>query len=72
MKTSTSRWGAVLAVLVGTSMVHAAATDPPAITYTGDGSDLQEVIDAAPTGATITFDAGGVWKSPSRSQSAGR
>ena len=57
MKTSTSRWGAVLAVLVGTSMVHAAATDPPAITYTGDGSDLQEVIDAAPTGVTITFDA---------------
>ena len=57
MKTSPSRLGAVLAVLVGTSMVHAAATDPPAITYTGDGSDLQEVIDAAPTGVTITFDA---------------
>ena len=34
MKTSPSRSGAVLAVLVGTSMVHAAATDPPAISNT--------------------------------------
>ena len=35
----------------------AGAEDPPTIAYTGDGSDLQEVIDAAPFGATVTFDA---------------
>ena len=43
MKTRENRWGAFLVVLAGASMVHAAATDPPAITYTGDGSDSQEV-----------------------------
>ena len=57
MKTRKNRWGAFLVVLAGASMVHAAATDPPAIAYRGDGSDLQAVVDAAPTGATITFDA---------------
>jgi hypothetical protein len=35
----------------------AKAADPPKIAYTGDGSDLQAVIDAAPVGATITCDA---------------
>ncbi len=57
MNTSKNRWGAVLVILAGATVVHAAAADPPAITYTGDGSDLQEVIDAAPSDATITFDA---------------
>jgi hypothetical protein len=38
-------------------MVHPAAAEPPVIIYTGDGSDLQEVIDAAAFDATITFDA---------------
>jgi hypothetical protein len=58
LKTSKIRWGAFLVVLAGASMVRAAAADPPAIAYTGDGSDLQQAIDAAPLGATITFDAG--------------
>ena len=58
MNKSKNRWGAVLVVLAGTSMLQAAAADPPAIMYTGDGSDLQEVIDATSFGATITFDAG--------------
>lgn len=57
MKTRKNRWRAFLVVLAGASMVHAAATNPPAIVYRGDGSDLQAVVDAAPTGATITFDA---------------
>ena len=35
----------------------AEAADPPKIAYTGDGSDLQAVIDAAPVGATVTCDA---------------
>jgi hypothetical protein len=35
----------------------AEAADPPKIAYTGDGSDLQKVLDAAPVGATITCDA---------------
>ncbi len=57
MKTRKNRWRAFLVVLAGASMVHAAATNPPAIVYRGDGSDLQAVVDAAPTGARITFDA---------------
>ncbi len=35
----------------------AEAADPSKIAYTGDGSDLQAVIDAAPVGATVTCDA---------------
>jgi hypothetical protein len=35
----------------------AEGADPQKIAYTGDGSDLQAVIDAAPVGATITCDA---------------
>ena len=37
--------------------VDAKAANPPKIAYTGDGSDLQAVIDAAPLGATVICDA---------------
>ena len=37
--------------------VDAKAADLPRIAYTGDGGDLQAVIDAAPFGATVTCDA---------------
>ena len=49
MNTSRTDWGAGLVVLTGATMVHAAVADPPVIAYSGDGSDLQQVVDGAPS-----------------------
>ncbi|MDY0165775.1 MAG: hypothetical protein RBS80_04480 [Thermoguttaceae bacterium] len=57
-------WPACLAVLavltvpaVPMLVATAAQADGPVIHYTGDGSDLQKVLDSAPAGATVVCDS---------------